>query len=59
MVCAVGGAGGAVETGGVHTREEATMSMNRLSDLIEDAAFAFMIFSGVVLVAALVATFVL
>jgi hypothetical protein len=52
------------------TREEAIMlatidrsdakdrTMNRLADLAEDAAFLVVLFSGVVMVAALVAAFV-
>jgi hypothetical protein len=54
----------------VPTREEATMltttaqrepkdrTMNRLADLAEDAAFLVVLFSGVVMVAALIAAFV-
>lgn len=39
-------------------REPKDRTMNRLADLAEDAAFLVVLFSGVVMVAALIAAFV-
>jgi hypothetical protein len=60
VVCAVGRGLVRAENAGVPFREEATMprTTNRLADLMEDAAIIVVFFSGVVLVAALVAAFV-
>jgi hypothetical protein len=70
VVRTLGGPVRRAETADVHTREEATMAttvdkrepkdrtMNRLADLAEDAAFLVVLFSGVVMVAALIAAFV-
>jgi hypothetical protein len=60
VVYAVGALLRRAETRAVPFCEEATMprTTNRLSDLMEDAAIFVVFFSGVVLVAALVAAFI-
>jgi len=69
VVGTLGGPVPGAETADVHIREEAGMAttvdkrepkdrtVNRLADLAEDAAFVVMLFSGIVMVAALVAAF--